>query len=107
MNVFKDRFDPDIEKELSLLESVPPRDPESAARGREYFLTEARALTPPVSNHDESRNWIGVLLTAFGGRLRSPVITVLASIALVFVILLGGTRFYTASNCSAKICDWD
>jgi len=91
MNVFKDRFDPDIEKELSLLESVPPRDPESAARGREYFLTEARALTPPVSNYDESRNWIGVLLTAFGGRLRSPVITVLASIALVFVILLGGT----------------
>jgi len=91
MNVFKDQFDPDIEKKLSVLESVSPRDPESAASGREKFLTEARALTPPILNGDESRNWVGVLLAAFGGKKRSPALAVFASIALVFVILLGGT----------------
>jgi hypothetical protein len=91
MNAFKDQFDPDIEKELSLLEVVPPRDPESAASGRESFLTEARALTPPVLNHDGSRNWIGVLLSVLRGKHRSPAYAVLASIALVLVILLGGT----------------
>jgi len=91
MNVFKDRFDPDIEKKLSVLESVSPRDPESAASGRKKFLTEARALTPPTLNGDESRNWIGVLLAAFGGKKRSPALAVFASLALVLVILLGGT----------------
>ena len=91
MSVFKDPFDPDIEKKLSVLESVPLRDPESAASGQEKFLTEARALTPPALNGDESRNWVGVLLAAFGGEKRSPALAVFASIALVLIILLGGT----------------
>ena len=91
MNVIKDRFDPDIERKLSVLGSVPPRDSESAASGRKKFLTEARTLTPPVLNGDESRNWIGVLLAAFVGIKRSPALTVFASFALVLAILLGGT----------------
>ena len=91
MNVIKDRFDRDIEKKLSVLGSVPPRDPESAASGRKKFLTEARTLTPPVLNGDESRNWIGVLLAAFGAKKRSPALAALASFVLVLAILFGGT----------------
>ncbi|MCJ7658691.1 MAG: DUF5667 domain-containing protein [Anaerolineales bacterium] len=91
MNVIKDRFDPDIERKLSVLGSVPPRDSESAASGRKKFLTEARTLTPPVLNGDESRDWIGVILAAFVGIKRSPALTVFASFALVLAILLGGT----------------
>ena len=91
MNVIKDRFDRDIEKKLSVLGSVPPRDLESAASGRKKFLTDARTLTPPVLNGDESRNWIGVLLAAFGAKKRSPALAALASFVLVLAILLGGT----------------
>jgi hypothetical protein len=92
MNVFKEQFDPDIEKKLSVLEDVPARDPEAAARGRVSFLAEARTLAPPVQHSESARNgWFGALLAAFGGRRHSHAFAVIASIALVLVILLGGT----------------
>ena len=92
MNVFKERFDPDIEKKLSILENVPARDPEAAARGRASFLEEAHALTPPVQHSASARNgWFGALLAAFAGNRRAHAFAFLASITLVLVMLLGGT----------------
>lgn len=92
MNTYKDRSDPDIERKLSVLEKVPARDHDAAARGRVNFLAEARTLTLPVQHSESSRNgWFGALLAAFGGKRRSHTLAVFASIALVLAILLGGT----------------
>jgi len=92
MNVYRERFDPDIEKKLSSLEDVPERDPAAAARGRARFLAEARSLTRPIQGGESARNsWLSALVAAFAGKRRVHAFAVVASITLVLVMLLGGT----------------
>jgi hypothetical protein len=92
MNALPDRCDPAVEEKLSVLSPVPAREPEAVARGRARFLAEARALQPVKQPTKPSRNgWFGALAASLQIKKRAPALIVLASIAVVFAILLGGT----------------
>jgi hypothetical protein len=92
MNALPDRCDPAVEEKLSVLSPVPAREPEAVDRGRARFLAEARALQPVMQPTKPSRNgWFGALAASLQIKKRAPALIVLASIAVVFAILLGGT----------------
>ncbi len=75
MSQFSDQLDPRLWAALEQLKTVPPRDPEAAARGRANFLAYAKSLQPPVSKPINlrhtgwsnlfSRRWSTALLAIF------------------------------------------
>ncbi|MGD0612421.1 MAG: DUF5667 domain-containing protein [Anaerolineales bacterium] len=78
---------------LDLLRTVPGRDPQAAASGRENFLKQAEALGTSRSTHPEYR-LAGLprtslfALTKKGGR---PALNALVAIFLALVLVFGGT----------------
>ena len=72
---------------LGALKLVQERDPGAAAAGKQAFIEQARVLAVPVSPASETRHkgW-----NIFARKERSPM-TVLARLALVLALALGGT----------------
>jgi hypothetical protein len=77
----------DVTDLLGVLKPVQERDPGVAAAGKQAFIEQARVIAGPVSPTSETRHkgW-----NIFARKERSPM-TVLARLALVLFIALGGS----------------
>jgi hypothetical protein len=77
----------EMQEILDVLKPVPDRDPETAATGRKVFIQQARTMPIPVSPAHEIRHkgW-----NIFKRKERSPM-TVLARVALVLALVIGGS----------------
>jgi hypothetical protein len=90
-----------IEKELSVLKDVPPRDPNAAIRGRNLFISEAKRLERAVSQSRAKRHtgWSNSLqINQRKGRF--AMISIITSIIVALSLLLGGTGIVQAAQTS-------
>jgi hypothetical protein len=94
-------IDPDLSELLSLLQSVPARDPEAAQRGRAKYISEIETLL--AAEKSSVFAWFSGLFTARGntGRrgVRFAYSTLVAILAVIFVLLSGaGATAYAAKS---------
>lgn len=92
MNASGDQIDPRLEKKLLTFRPVPPRDPQSMARGRANFLEQAGSLAQAVSARQNERHirWIDPISQLFRRKERSPMFAPLVSFLLAISLLAGG-----------------
>ena len=79
-------IDPDLKHYLEDLKSVPPRDPQAAARGRARFLTEAASIKA-VSGKYGRRHTVQSLYA----RKERFAMNMLMTAVLIFTLLFSGT----------------
>lgn len=86
-------MDPKLKNALDELQSVPPRDPDAAARGKAHFMRQAAVLRSAVSRKQEARHrgWIDTFFPAFPRKERNPVLNTLIAVVLAVTVFFGGT----------------
>jgi hypothetical protein len=90
----KSEIDPGLMKKLSLVLSVPARDPGKAKDGRASFLMEAQEFAGAVTPQGKRRRngWMHAIQSIFviHQKERSPMFSTLATIFLIVSLVLGG-----------------
>jgi hypothetical protein len=85
---------PQLAKKLEVLQALPPRSMDAAARGREQFLMEARILTAAVSETEKQRpkdvSLFNRIKEVFHIRKERFAMSVLSAILLIVTLLVGG-----------------
>jgi hypothetical protein len=98
--------DHDVEALLRDMQRSAPRDPETAARARETFLTEARSMAPRVSNLKAGRlNGWQERFGAFGlitRKEKRPVFNLVMTVLLVLGAVFGGGATAVAASQNAQ-----
>lgn len=90
---FEGMPDPHLENWFDILRTIPARNTQAAARGRGIYLNQARTLAAPVSKIIDQRHtgWMNSIQQFFHNKEFSPMMATMASIVLIFSLLLGGT----------------
>jgi hypothetical protein len=88
-----DEFDPVLKNAINDLKNSPPRDPQTAARGRVNFLAKAASFRQTVSRQTDLRHnrWTNTIFSLFQRKERLPVLNILFAVIIALTVFLGGT----------------
>ena len=81
-------IEPELQKELEILRSVPARDSKMAARGRARFLSEAMHLRSEMSMGvmQQLRGWLGAVSIRYNAGYSLRQISIAGIITFAFII---------------------
>ena len=89
----KDEMDSRLKIAFDDLKNIPPRDPQTAARGRANFLKQAVVLRQSASRQADQRQKRGSngIFLLFHRRQRLPGLNALIAVVLAVVVFFGGS----------------